>query len=145
MSALTKIGSRRFARRLIEIARGSYPLPARQEAVYTLWQLKETRAEPLFIRLCAALDTEEEYTRDMATEALGNTWRRPRTQRAIAARLFDPSVSVRFSALCAVGRVNTHTLDCLRRALAAKLADPAKVDDGRVIAALAAELLGQTH
>jgi len=96
-----------------------------------------------FIRLSAALDTEEEYTRDMATEALGNTWRRPRSQKAIAERLFDPSVSVRFSALCAVREVNAHTLGCLRRALVAKLADPGKVDDNRVIAAFAAELLRQ--
>ena len=143
MSALTTIGSRRFARRLIHIARGSYPLPARQEAVYTLWRLHEHRAEPLFIRLSAALGTEEEYTRDMATEALGNTGRRPRSQKAIAERLFDPSVSVRFSALCAVREVNAHTLGCLRRALVAKLADPGKVDDNRVIAAFAAELLRQ--
>jgi hypothetical protein len=47
MSALTTIGSRRFARRLIHIAQGSYPLPARQEAIYTLWRLHEHRAEPL--------------------------------------------------------------------------------------------------
>ncbi|MGC9949230.1 MAG: HEAT repeat domain-containing protein [Bryobacteraceae bacterium] len=143
MSALTKTGSRRFARSLIDMARGSYPLPARQEAIYTLWQLKELRAEPLFIRLSAALDTEEDYTRGIATEALGNTWWRPRTQRAISARLSDPSVSVRFSALCAVRRVNIHTLDSLRRALVAKLADPAKVDDNRVVATLAAQLLSR--
>ena len=36
------------------------------------------RAESLFIQVCGSLDTEEEYTRDMATEALGNTVRRLR-------------------------------------------------------------------
>ena len=82
MPALTTIGGRRGARRLIQIAGGNHPLPARQEAIYTLWQLRELRAESLFIQLSSALDREEEYTRDMATEALGNTSWRPRTQRA---------------------------------------------------------------
>ena len=146
MWALTRIGSRRRARKLIDIARGSYPLPARQEAIYALWQLQELRAEPLFIRLSAALDTEEEYTRDMATEALGNTCRRRRTQRALSERLFDPSISVRYAALCACGgRVYQPYAfpEFLRRALVAKLADPARVDDNRVIAELAAQLLGR--
>jgi HEAT repeat protein len=142
MSALTLIGSRRGARRLMRIAGGDYPLAAKQEAVYALWWLEELRAESLFIRLSSALDTEEEYTRDMATEALGNTNSRPRTQRAIAKRLFDPSVSIRYSALCAAGSVDSKTTSCLREALVAKLADPARVDDNRVIAAFAAELLG---
>jgi HEAT repeat protein len=62
MSALTTIASRRGARRLIQIAGGNHPLPARQEAIYTLWHLRELRAEPLFIRLSCALETEEEYT-----------------------------------------------------------------------------------
>jgi HEAT repeat protein len=142
MSALTTIGSRRGARRLIQIAGGNHPLPARQEAIYTLWHLRELRAEPLFIRLSCALETEEEYTRDMATEALGNTSWRSRTQRALSERLFDPSVSVRFAALCAAGSVGPHTSSCLRNAIIAKLADPAKVDDNRVIATLASQLLG---
>jgi hypothetical protein len=47
MEALTAIGSRRNARRLIDIVRGDHPLPARQKAIYTLWQLQETRAEQL--------------------------------------------------------------------------------------------------
>jgi HEAT repeat protein len=148
MRALLDIRSRRGARRLIEIARGEYPLPARQEAIYALWQLDEPRAEPLFLQLCAAVNTEEEYTRDMATEALGNTALRPRTQRALAARLFDPSPSIRYAALCACGRMNRNYGPCefpafLRRALEAKLHDPDRVDDNRVIAAFAAELLGR--
>ena len=142
MSALTAIGSRRGVRRLIRIAGGNHPLPATQEAIYTLWRLGELRAESLFIRLCSALDTEEEYTRDMATEALGNTRCRPRTQRALSERLFDPSVSVRYAALCAAGDVGPRTLSCLRDAITAKLVDPAKVDDNRVIATLAAQMLG---
>jgi len=103
--------------------------------------LEELRAEPLFIRLSSAVETEEEYTRDMATEALKNTRSRPRSQRAIAARLFDPSVSVRYAALCAAGSVNARTLSCLRDAITAQRNDPSKVDDNRVIAVLAAELL----
>ncbi|MFN0171967.1 MAG: HEAT repeat domain-containing protein [Bryobacteraceae bacterium] len=147
MRALLDIRSRRGARRLMQVVRGAYPLPARQEAIYTLWQLDELRAEPLFLHICAAVDTEEEYTRDMATEALGNTALRPRTQRALAERLFDPSPSIRYAALCACGRMNRNYGPCefpdfLRRALEAKLEDPDRVDDNRVIAELASELLG---
>ena len=125
----------------MDIVRGPYPLPARQEAIYTLWQLRDRRAENLFIHVSGNIEREEEYTRDMATEALGNTWWHPATQRALAERLFDPSVSVRFAALCAVSTVNARTLSCLRTALAAKLADTDRVDDNRVIAQLAEHLL----
>jgi hypothetical protein len=144
--AIATIGSRRHARKLMDIVRGDYPLPARQQAIHAPWQLRELRAEPLFIQASAALDTEEEYTRDMATEALGNTWQRLRTQRALAARLFDPSIPVRYAALCACSMMCAQPYafpDFLRRALVAKLADPAKVDDNRVIAELAARLLGR--
>jgi len=146
MFALTNIGSRRGARRLIAIARGSYPLQARQEAIYALWQLDETRAESLFIQLSRGLETEEEYTSDMATEALGNTCWRPATQKALAERLFDPSPSVRYSALCACSRMFPQPYrfpDFLRRALVAKLDDPDRVDDDRVIATMAGQLLGR--
>jgi hypothetical protein len=147
MRALLDIRSRRGARRLMQIVRGKYPLRARQEAIYTLWQLDELRAEPLFLHICAAVDTEEEYTRDMATEALGNTALRPRTRRALAERLSDPSPTIRYAALCACSRMNRNYVPCefpgfLRRALEAKLGDPDRVDDNRVIAELAAELLG---
>jgi HEAT repeat protein len=146
MHALTSIGSRRGARKLMSIVRGHYPLPARQEAVYALWQLKETRAQSLFIRLSAAVGAEEDYTRDMATEALGNTWWRSAAQRAIAARLFDPSPSVRYSALCACSCMHPQPYsfpDFLRRALVAKLDDLDRVDNSRVIAKTAAALLGR--
>jgi HEAT repeat protein len=136
--ALLQIGSRRGARRLIQIAQGAYPLAARQEAVYTLWRIRELRAEPLFLTLCRDVDTEEEYTRSMATEALGNTSHRHRTQLALAERLFDPSPSVRYSAMCALP---WKLPDFLRQALTAKLEDPDRVDDNRVIATFASEIL----
>src|SRR5260370_42714111 len=140
MSALTTIGSRRGARRLIRIAGGNHPLPARQEAIYSLWHLRELRAESLFIRVSSALDTEEEYTRDMATEALGNTRRRPRTQRALSERLFDPSASVRYAALCAAVRAGSQTPSSLRPARIANLAHPDKLDANAVLPALATQM-----
>jgi HEAT repeat protein len=146
MWALNDIGSLSGSRRLMRIVRGKYPLAARQEAIYALWQLQELRAEPLFIQVCGALDTEEEYTRDMATEALGNTVRRRPTQLALRERLFDPSVSVRYAALCACSRLRPqpHAFPgFLREALYAKLDDTGRVDDNRVIAQAAAALLGQ--
>jgi HEAT repeat protein len=141
MSALTDIRSRKGSHRLMEIVRGAYPLQARQEAIYTLWHLNDVRAEGLFIQLSARVADEEEYSRDMATEALGNThWRRA-TQKAISKRLFDPSVSVRYSALCAAARVRNEPHPDLMSALQAKLSDPDQVDSNRVIATFAAEIL----
>lgn len=140
MDALRKIGSLRGSRRLIEIARGRYPLWARREAVYTLWWMREMRAEPLFIQLSGSVATQEECIRDMATEALGNSPSRPRSQRALARQLFDPSPSVRYAALCACPY---DPPGFLRRALVAKLDDLGKVDDSRVIAKLAAEILAE--
>jgi HEAT repeat protein len=143
-SALIEIGSRRGSRELMRIVRGKYPLAARQEAVYTLWWLRETRAEQVFIQLSGSVHLEEEYTRGIATEALGNTVQRPRSQKALRDRLFDPSISVRYSALCACGMMNRRKIPgLLREALEAKLTDPDKVDDDRVIAKFAAELLGR--
>jgi HEAT repeat protein len=140
--ALIAIASRSVSRRLMRIVSGKQPLVARQESMYALWQLGETRSEQLFIRLSSSLDTEEEYTRGMATEALGNTAWRLRTQKAIRERLFDPEVSVRYSALCACSLINWHVFpECLRQALEAKLNDSERVDDDRVIAQAAAELL----
>lgn len=130
MRAITGIGSQRHSRKLIEIAQGRYELPARQEAIYALWRLNELRAEPLFIQLSSALDSEEDYTRDMATEALGNTVTRLSTQWALAERLFDPSVSVRFSALCACNQIPDWSKD-----------RSARVDDNRVLAELAEQVL----
>ncbi len=144
MSALTGIGSRRGARRLMAIVRGKYPLPARQEAICTLLHLQEFRAESLFIRVGCAIDNEEEFTRDMATEALGITSSRPGSQRALARRLFDPSASVRYAALCALSSGGRLLLiSCLRRALEAKLHDPDKIHDDHPIATFAAKVLGR--
>jgi hypothetical protein len=102
--------------------------------------LRETRGESDLIRIGEAVDQEEEHTRSMAVEALGNTNRRRKTQRALAARLFDPSVDVRYSALCAIGGY-IPLPEFLIQALTAKLDDPDRVDDHRVVAEYAAEIL----
>jgi hypothetical protein len=84
----------------------------------------------------------------MATEALGNNALRPRTQRALAECLFDPSPSIRYAALCTCGRMNRNYSPCefadsLRRALETKLDAPDRGDDSRVIPELPSELLGR--
>ena len=88
---------------------GRRQLPARREAVSTLWHLMELRAEPIFIRLSSALDTEEEYSPGHGNRGSRRypVWR-PRTQRALSERLFDPSISVRYAALCAAGSVGSR-------------------------------------
>ncbi len=60
--------------------------------------------------------------------------------------MFDPSLSIRYAALCACGRMNRDYGSCefagfLRRAPEAKLDDPDRVDDNRIIAELASESL----
>jgi hypothetical protein len=125
---------------LIAIAKGNHPLIARQEAIQTLWFLRDARAESTLIRISRSIESEEEYTRDRATEALGSTNHRKASQRAIADRLFDPSVSVRFAALCACPSYQSLH-EFLRRALEVKLHDPDRVDEHRVIAETAANIL----
>lgn len=142
-SALFGIESRRGARKLGRIALHGPTAHAKEAAIYTIWMLHETRAEDTLIRLSRALDHEEEHTRSMATEVLGNTIYRLRTQRAVAERLFDPSVDVRYSALCALGGLYPSLPEFVKTALRAKLNDPDRVDEHRVIAEYAAELLGR--
>lgn len=140
--ALIEIGSRRGSRRLTRIVRGKYPPAARREALYVLRDLGETRTQSLFIQLCGALDTEDEVMRDMATEGLGNTVRRLRSQRALSERLFDASVSVRCAALCACSRYGRpfNLPGFLLDALNAKLTDPDKLNEHEVIAQYASEI-----
>lgn len=117
--ALIEIGSRTISRRLMRIVRGKYPLAAPRKL--STHSGSFGRREQLFIRLCGSLDNEEEYTRELATGALGNTAWRLRTRKAIRERLFAPSVSLRYSALCACGRTNRHVFpEFLRQALQAK-------------------------
>lgn len=61
MSALTAIGSRKGARRLMLISAGNYPLPARQEAIYALWRSQEIRAERLIIRLSEGCSQSDRF------------------------------------------------------------------------------------
>jgi hypothetical protein len=96
MWALLAIGSRASGRKLMHIVRDRFPEAARQEAVYALWWLKDVRAEAVLLRACDAISTEGESTRDFATEGLSITAGRLSTQRMLAKRLFDPSISVRF-------------------------------------------------
>lgn len=80
----------------------------------------------------------------MATEALGNSVDRRDAQHALARLLFDPSVGVRYSALCALCALQyapEPLPDFVSQALRAKLDDPGRLDDHRVIAELAARIL----
>lgn len=146
--ALRRIDSRRASRGLMAIVRSNRPFRARFEALYTLWDLRDRRAEPLLIQLCRATETEDEQMRDVATEALGRTADRLPSQRALAERLFDASASIRYAALCACSGMYPHPYPFpgfLKRALEAKLSDPDRVNDHEVIAELAAQVLGLTN
>lgn len=58
-------------------------------------------------------------------------------------RLFDLSLDVRYSALCAIGSLYRPFPAFLKTALQAKLADTDRVDEHRGVAEFAAELLGR--
>jgi HEAT repeat protein len=93
--------------------------------------LNETRAENVLIRIGEDLAGEEEQTRSMAVEALGNTANRLATQLALQRRLFDSSVGVCYSALCALSFLSFSSPGTLplflKRALSAKLQDAARL------------------
>ena len=141
--ALIDIGSRRFGRTLIAVVdRAPEPL-VKRAAIYAIWMLRETRAENMLIKVAANLGGEEEQTRSMAVEALGFTNRRRKSQAALAFHLFDPSAHVRYSSLCALSAFSGRFPypPFLEKALIAKLEDPERLDDHRVISALARQIL----
>lgn len=147
-AALIIIRSRRHGRRLVGILRKHGSPDARQAVIHSLWLLFEKKAEGALIHIADDLDAEAEHTRLMATEALGNTVDRHNTQHALARRLFDPSVGVRYSALCALcglQGVPGPIPEFLSRALHAKVDDPESLDDRRVIAELAAQILNRNE
>jgi HEAT repeat protein len=140
--ALIAIRSRTSGRRLIEIARTHPSSEVRQAAIYAIWILGEVRAENALITI-ADLVSEDTQVRSLATEALGNTVHHGRSQRALARRLFDPSAGVRYSALCALSAYGKRLPRLLIGALTAKLDDPDRLDENRVIARLARKILNR--
>lgn len=139
--ALIAIRSKRHMRRLLAILRRSTSLNVKKAAIYTIWCVGEQRAAETLIFVGANLKGEQEGTRSMAVEALGNTVKQHRSQKALAKHLFDPSVDVRYSALCALSRLQPPLPEFLQAALRAKLDDPAKLDEERVVATLARQIL----
>ena len=98
------------------------------------------RAEAILCRL-ASDGAEQEEIGSRATEALGNAIRNRRSQIVLAQRLFDPSTGVKISALCAIARLTLTMPEFLKSALAAKLDDPSRLDDERVVSIYAARIL----
>ncbi len=141
--ALIDIGSRRFGRKLIAVVNRAPDALVKQAAIYAIWILQETRAENTLLKVAANLEDEEEETRSLAVETLGLTNRRRKTQAALAFHLFDPSAHVRYSALCALSAFPRHFPypPFLEKALTAKLDDPERVDDDRVISTVARQIL----
>lgn len=140
--ALQGMQSRSATKPLLRVirGRGQYSDRLRLEAIVAMWEIGDQRAEADLIRVSSAVGIEDEYARDRATEALSRTIHRRKSQRAIAARLFDPSPLVRYSALCACGGLGRPP-EFLLRAVTAKLDDPDRIDDHRVIATQAANRL----
>ena len=142
--ALIAISSRRHARRLLQIAAHGKSVHARQAAIYAIWLLGEERGAEILIRIGADIENESEQTRSMAVEALGNTvFRRRRKQEALARHLFDPSEDVKYSALCALSFLQSIP-PFIQTALREKLTDPGRLDDERVIARMANEILNRS-
>lgn len=128
--ALIAIGSRRHLRRLIQLLKPHTPDYLKQEAIYCLWMLNDRRGATSLAHIALDHACESEHTRLMATEALGNNVHKAFIQRVLAKTMIDPSVDVRMSALCAVGRLHDRPLlQVLRRAMESRLDDPEVIYD----------------
>ncbi len=138
--ALIAIGSRRHGRRLVGLLRRDYPQHVRQAAIYAIWLLGETRGEQALIRIGDDL-SENDTLRLMAVEALGNTCTREPSQRALARFVSDPSLNVRYSALCALSGTWKRLPDFLVSALSERLDDTASLYDEGDVARLARGIL----
>lgn len=86
---------------------------------------------------------QTEVTRLMAVEALGNTIERRASQRAAVYHLFDPSVPVRYSALCALGAHFEPYPAFVVEALKRVTQDPDSLYEERDLSKFAEELLAR--
>lgn len=101
LSALGFIRSHRATKPLIEVVRTAGDVRKKQAAAYALWLIGDNRARNTFIRV-AEDRAEDETTRGFAVEGLGSLKPTARTVTVLVRALRDPSVNVRFSALCAL-------------------------------------------
>ncbi|HEU0119200.1 MAG TPA: hypothetical protein VFQ91_01660 [Bryobacteraceae bacterium] len=142
---ISKFGSRRATRGLLAIVRGSADPMRQLMALHTRWNLFDARAVPLFLYMGATGKTED--LRAVAVEGLGNGIRRRHVQEAVAKCLIDPSVPVRYSALCAAAWLRYVTrqpmIPSLRRALESSANDPASLYTEGDVAELARSILDQ--
>ncbi|MFN0105942.1 MAG: HEAT repeat domain-containing protein [Bryobacteraceae bacterium] len=134
--------ARRATRELISIVRETTEFERRAAALHSLWLLDDPRATDVCLLLAADWEGETEHTRLIAVEALGISIHRPYVQRAVARYLSDPLPTLRYSALCATGRLYGRPMGpVLRAALESATGDSASVYKEGDIAALARKIL----
>jgi HEAT repeat protein len=97
--AVIDFGSRSATRPLIRLAVTASNRSSRQAAIYALGFLRDKRAEQFLIRILKDLN-EDEHTRSLAAEALGQVSRSSRSRKALLKAVHDSSVEVARSAQC---------------------------------------------
>ncbi len=140
--------TRTATRNLIRAVLGTDESIRREAALHALWQLDDRRAVSLFLRVAGNPEgAESEAARIIAVEALGVGIGRSNVQHAVARYLRDPSKMVRFSALCAAGRLchlpRAPITDELRHSLEETAKDPTTVYEPGDVARLAIEILNR--
>lgn len=140
-NVLISAGSLRHGRKLIEVARRPKTIHAQQAALYAIWLLHDARACPVLLRIGADIESQTEVSRLTAVEALGVCAERREVQRALARHLTDPSLAVRYSALCALQWCRNRFPSCVIEALQAATSDPSSLYEEGDIAKFAQDLL----
>jgi HEAT repeat protein len=136
LSAVGAIHSRTATPRLMQLIRTSASPFKRQAAVFALWRLTDVRARPLLIRILRN-EREDVKTRAFAAEALGLLPLTRNSVSAMIAALDDPSVEVRYSAVCGFsGLRSTAAVPALKRLLTDNM-----VVDGQPLGKRAAKVL----
>jgi len=102
--ALIELGSRQATRPLMNIVRTACNDQSREAAVYTLWFLRDKRAEALLVRVLENSAGEGSHIRSLAAEALGGLSPTVRSRRILSQALLDASEEVSEGARCALAR-----------------------------------------
>lgn len=124
---------------LLQLLRTTSDETLQLAAIQALWHGRQDRRIGPALIYVSKSPRYSENIRSLATEALQAAGPGKAVIRALGERLFDDSVDIRYSALCAIGTLGVAGQ--LSNELRQKLNDPARLDDERVVSKKAAELL----
>lgn len=136
---IAQLNEHQSVKPLLQLLRTTSDETLQLAAIQALWLgRQDRRIRPTLIYVSQA-PRYSENIRSLATEVLSAAGPAKAVIRTLGERLFDDSVDIRYSALCAIGTLGVAGQ--LSNELRQKLNDPARLDDERAVSKKAAELL----